>query len=79
MGGPARPSDPQIDSYRFGSVAYLLGYATLKQIQKALAEQVEDDVMGGKHRLLGSILRERGVITDEQETEILANMKTIGK
>lgn len=79
MGGPTRKPDLQIDSYRFGSVAYLLGYATLGQIQKALAEQVEDDVFGRKHRLLGSILREKGVITDEQEMEILANMKTSGK
>lgn len=67
------------DNYRFGSVAYLLGYVTLQQLQQALGEQVEDNVTGRKHRVLGSILRAKGWINEEQEKAILAEMKTIGK
>jgi hypothetical protein len=79
MAGPAGKHNAGNDCYRFGSVAYLLGYVTLEQIQQALAEQVEDNVVGRKHRVLGVILREKGWITEEQEEAILAEMKTIGK
>lgn len=79
LGAPAGRSNAKYDSYRFGSVAYLLGYATLEQIQQALAEQVEDNVSGRVHRLLGTILRAKGWINEEQEQAILTEMKTIGK
>ena len=79
MGGSAGNSDAVYDSYRFGSMAYLLGYVTLGQIQQALAEQVEDNVSDREHRLLGTILRGKGWITEEQEEAILAEMKTFRK
>jgi len=43
-------------------------------VQKALAEQVEDDIMGRPHRLLGTILREKNWITEEQVKSILTEM-----
>jgi hypothetical protein len=55
-------------------MAIFRGYVTLRQIQQALAEQVEDNVRGRPHRLLGKILREKGWITEEQEQSILKNM-----
>lgn len=79
MAGPAGKSNARYDCSRFGSVAYLLGYVTLEQIQQALSEQVADNVVGRTHRLLGVILREKGWITEEQEQAILAEMKTLGK
>lgn len=79
MARRAGKSDAGYDCYRFGSVAYLLGHVTLEQVQQALAEQVEDDVSGRKHRLLGVILRGKGWITEDQENAILAEMKEIGK
>ncbi|NJD62639.1 MAG: hypothetical protein FIA93_07950 [Deltaproteobacteria bacterium] len=60
--------------YRFGSMAVFRGYASLKQIQQALAEQVEDDVNDRPHRTIGTILREKGWITEEQEQSILKEM-----
>lgn len=79
MAGAAGESNAKDDNYRFGSVAYLLGYVTLEQIQQALAEQVEDNVTSRKHRRLGVILRAKGWITEEQEEAILAEMKKFGK
>ena len=78
MGKSSGPSDPRSDSHRFGSMAYMLGYVTLRQIQQALAEQVEDNVSGKKHRLLGTIMREKHWISEEQEKEILVEIEAIG-
>lgn len=79
MSDTTEPSDPRNDWSRFGSVAHLLGYVTLEQIQQALAEQVEDNVFKRKHRLLGKIFREKGWINEEQEKAILEKMKVIPK
>lgn len=74
MGGPTEKSVSILRSYRFGSVVVYRGYASLRQVQQALAEQVEDDVNGRPHRLLGTILREKGWITEDQEKSILKEM-----
>jgi hypothetical protein len=71
-------SDPRVYSRRFGTVAFLLGYVTLKQLQQILAEQVEDNISGREHRLLGTILREKNWITEEQEKAILKKMEKSG-
>jgi hypothetical protein len=55
-------------------MAIFRGYVTLRQVQQALAEQVEDDVKGRPHRPIGQILREKGWITKEQEESILKDM-----
>lgn len=78
MKDPTGKSEPRIEGARFGSIDCYRGYATLHQIQQALAEQVEDNVYGRKHRLLGTILREKNWITEEQEKAILAEMDAIG-
>jgi len=65
---------PNLEIYRFGSIAVYRKYLTLRQVQQALAEQVEDDIMGRPHRLLGTILREKNWITEEQIKSILAEM-----
>jgi hypothetical protein len=62
------------EPYRFGSIAVFRRYVTLQQIQQALSEQVEDNVHRRPHRLLGTILREKGWLTEEQERSILAEM-----
>ena len=61
-------------SFRFGSMAVFRGYVTLEQIQQALSIQIEDNVNGRPHRLLGTILREKGWMTTEQEQSILEDM-----
>lgn len=69
---------PVFEYVRFGSIAYHRKYVTKEQIQQALAEQVEDNVSGRPHRLLGTILLEKGWITKEQEKSILQEMGTEG-
>lgn len=66
--------NPVVEYFRFGSIAYQRGYLTKEQIQEALAEQVEDNLSGKPHRLLGKIFREKGWLTEEQEKSILADM-----
>lgn len=63
-----------VDSYRFGSIAYMRKHVTVEQIQQALAEQVEDNTSGKPHRRLGTIFRDKGWITEEQEKSILDEM-----
>jgi len=79
MGQNTGASDSNLESDRFGSVAFLLGYVTLQQLQQALGEQIEDNVLGRPHRLFGTILRENNWITEEQQKSILAEMDTIGR
>jgi hypothetical protein len=70
---------PNLEIFRFGSIAVYRNYLTLRQVQQALAEQVEDDIMGRPHRLLGTILREKKWITEEQAKSILDEMGVDGK
>ena len=65
---------PGTGTYRFGSISVYRGYVTLDQVQRALAEQIEDNVMRRPHRRLGEILREHGWITEEQMKSILEEM-----
>ena len=68
-----KPSS-DLEQFRFGSNSVFRGYVTLEQIQQALAEQVEDNVNRRPRRLLGTIIREKGWITEEQEKSILTEM-----
>jgi hypothetical protein len=70
----SRKSHPGLELHRFGSIAVYRKYVTLGQVQQALTKQVEDNVNGGKHRLLGDILLENNWITDEQVESILSEM-----
>jgi hypothetical protein len=51
---------------RFGKVAVDMGFVTIKQLNIALAEQVEENYFKGQHRPIGSILFEHGWITNKQ-------------
>jgi hypothetical protein len=61
-------------SYRFGVIALAKGYVTIEHVQRGLAEQVDDDMMGRPHRLLGDILRDNGWITEGQMKGVLVEM-----
>ena len=74
MGGDDRKINPVMEYFRFGSIAYHRRYVTKEQIQEALAEQVEDNLYGRPHRLLGRIFLEKGWLTEEQEQSILDEM-----
>lgn len=74
MGTNNKSSRPDLEIYRFGSIAAYRKYVTLDQVQQALAEQIEDNVHDRKHRRLGDILRENNWITEEQVRSILKEM-----
>lgn len=59
---------------RIGVLAVHKGYATAEQIIKALEIQVKEDLSIGKHRRIGVILLEEGVINITQLNEILQSL-----
>jgi hypothetical protein len=74
MGKDDKLINPVFEYVRFGSIAYHRGHVSKEQIQQAIAEQVEDNLSKRPHRLLGTILREKGWLTKEQEKSILDEM-----
>lgn len=56
---------------RFGVVAVEKGFITPEQLFKALKIQVREDLERETHRLLGEILLEQDVMTQEQKDEVL--------
>jgi hypothetical protein len=59
---------------RFGVLAVEMGLITANQVIDALRIQVTEDVEKGKHRLIGRILLEQGLITLSQIDEVLKSM-----
>ncbi len=56
---------------RFGKAAVDMGFVTEKQLNEALAEQVDEYLSNKPHRSVGKILLENGWITDEQINIVL--------
>jgi len=56
---------------RFGHLAVELGYVTPEQLKEALGEQVDDNLSGRPHRILGAIFFDRGWMTPGQIEEVL--------
>ena len=56
---------------RFGVIAVEMGLITAEQLIEALKTQVTEDMEKGKHRLIGRILLERGIITTAQIDDVL--------
>lgn len=63
MGINADNTMPQTFCPRFGMLAIEMGFVTVDQIREAMAEQVEHDLAEKVHRLLGTILVDRGWMT----------------
>lgn len=61
--------------HRFGAIAVHKGFITLDELKTAVLIQVDDDVNGREHRLLGSILYDRGLITEHQIDIVLQDLK----
>jgi hypothetical protein len=59
---------------RFGTIAVDKGYINDDQLIKALEIQAKENVMEGKHRLLGQIFVEEGLLTTAQVDDILETM-----
>lgn len=59
---------------RFGLIAVEKGFITKEQLIEALNIQVIEDIEQGKHRLVGRILLEQGILTIEQIDNVLDEM-----
>ena len=59
---------------RFGVLAVEKGLVTADQVIEALRIQVTEDIGKGRHRLIGRILLEQGLITLSQIEEVLESM-----
>lgn len=60
---------------RFGAVAVHKGFVTLDQVKLAMNEQIDDDLNGREHRLLGTILVDHGWLSDHQIEAVLLELR----
>jgi hypothetical protein len=59
---------------RFGAIAVEKGFVTKDQIIHALEVQAKENLEEGKHRLLGQILVDEGLLKAAQVDDILQTM-----
>lgn len=59
---------------RFGTIAVELDYLSVEQLKQALEEQLDDDLNGRPHRVLGAICFSLGWMTPEQISLVLNHM-----
>ncbi len=59
---------------RFGIVAVEKGFIKSVQVINALRMQVKENSLEGKHRHIGQILLEQGLITQSQIGEVLKSL-----
>ncbi len=60
---------------RFGTLSVEKGYITKEQLLEAMRIQVEQDLDGIEHRLIGSLLLSMGYMTVEQVNEVIESIK----
>ncbi|HBH60216.1 MAG TPA: hypothetical protein DDX85_00425 [Nitrospiraceae bacterium] len=51
---------------RFGQIAVERGYVTSEQLKQAVSEQIDDDMAGRPHRLIGRIFLDNERMTPQQ-------------
>ena len=61
-------------TYRFGFMAVKKGFATPDLVSKALEVQFVENVAVKKHRLIGEILVDMGLMETSQVNKVLASM-----
>ena len=59
---------------RFGTISVELKFISIEQLKWALNEQLEDDLAGRPHRVLGAICFAHGWMTPEQIDVVLNRM-----
>jgi len=59
---------------RFGTIAVELGIISKRQLLVAMEIQIEDDLAGKDHLLLGQILMGGGIISRDQLRTVLTEM-----
>jgi hypothetical protein len=60
---------------RFGETAVSRGYLTVEQLIRAMSLQVREEVLNGRHRLLGEILAELGYMDVDEVKQILEDLR----
>ncbi len=61
-------------TYRFGFMTVKKGFATPEQVSKALEIQFGENVKAKKHRLIGEILVDMGLMDTSQVNQVLESM-----
>lgn len=59
---------------RFGVTAVSMGFITAAQLNEAMAIQLNEDLSGMNHRLIGQILLKKGHISSAQINAVLTEM-----
>lgn len=59
---------------RFGVTAVAMGFITAAQLHEAMVIQLDEDLAGSAHRLIGQILLERAYISASQILSVLKQM-----
>jgi hypothetical protein len=59
---------------RFGTIAVKKGFVSQEQVKEAFMEQLDDDLNGREHRLIGTILFEKNFITWDQVDMVLKEL-----
>ncbi len=59
---------------RFGKIAIDMGFITADQLKEAIAEQIDDDLANRPHRLIGTVLFEKGWITYQQIEQVMSKL-----
>ena len=65
----------EVHDKRFGVIAVEEGYIIKEQLFEALKIQVEEDLLGNPHTLIGIILIRLGYLTREEADHVLLTMK----
>ena len=65
----------EVHDKRFGVVAVEKGFITKEQLFEALKIQVEEDLSGEPHTLIGIILIKLGYLTRQEADHVLFTMK----
>lgn len=60
---------------RFGDFAVQNGFITEEQLAEAMMIQIEEDLCGLEHRLVGQILLSLGYIDETQILKVLSDMR----
>lgn len=60
---------------RFGVIAVEMEFVTAEQVIEALRIQVAEDMEDGKHRMIGRILLEQGLMTLSEIDKVLASLE----
>jgi hypothetical protein len=62
---------------RFGVTAIEKGFITIDQLEEAFKVQVLEEIKENKHRLIGVILFEQGLMTLAQIDDVLQSLQTL--